>query len=115
MSWSWSHTPEAVFNVMANVRALPDDTLAEIWAEWEAAYNMDSVSDPGFDELAFEDGLARADDIILEGRRDLLVDCIVGCMIDHDVCDNGGFRAWACPFGCDCHTVAFSNEGENDA
>lgn len=36
MAWSWSHTDEAYAAAESNLRAMPVETLREIWAEWLA-------------------------------------------------------------------------------
>lgn len=97
MAWEWSHTPEAYANARRNLGRLDDD-LRVIWAEWEAYDGND------FDDSVYPDALARAEDI----PHDVLADRIWEQMEEQATCDNGGWRAWACPFGC--HTVSFDEE-----
>lgn len=47
--------------------------------------------------------------------KDAIVDDIWERASNLATCDNGGFNAWMCPFGCDCHTVSFSTFSERMA
>lgn len=106
MAWSWSHTAEAYQDAYLNVRDLPRETLVEILAEWHA---RDEGSPDGFNAEAFEDERARlAGDL---PTTDVLADYVWELASDQQTCDNGGFSAWLCPYGCGPHTVAFDREG----
>ena len=94
MAWEWSHTPEAYENALRNFKALPTHELCVIAAEWDAddvdGFNHELYVQKfkEYEERGFVDESALWDKI--SGQR---------------TCDNGGFNAWVCPYGC--HTVPF--------
>lgn len=96
MAWSWSHTQEAYDNARDNLVGLDRDRLNIIYAEWEAL-----VGDDDLDENKYEAALDKA--ITIE--VDILIDIIWVKVVHFATCDNGGFNAWVCPYGC--HTVSF--------
>jgi hypothetical protein len=96
MAGEWSHTREAYENARRNLEALGDSTLGEVYREWKAF------------EKAGNDVTVDAFDVPTPDDRDTLLDYIWQCCEEQATCDNGGFTAWICPFGC--HTVSFSKE-----
>ena len=101
MAWEWSHTNEAYSNAYENLHDSPRNFLAIAFAEWKAKEIEESDDDRepfGADyekELAFAATLA----------SDTLADSIWEKASEQRTCDNGGFNAWVCPYGC--HTVSF--------
>jgi hypothetical protein len=111
MAWGWSHSPEAYANAEANLRSLPPEDLAVIFAEWRAAQSKGGVirDTEDFCLRKYERALTWA------SRQDPehLADWIWDRASDAATCDNGGFHAWVCPSGCHC--VSFDSEGSEDA
>ena len=108
MAWEWSHTTEAYSNALNNLHDLPRETLLEIAAEWRA-WDGDSFA-PDLD-LEHYDRLMKCQ--ALTGLpTDVLADDIWDKASELRTCDNGGFNAHMCPFGCDVHKVAFDRDGE---
>ena len=99
MAWSWSHTSEAYDNAHRNLYTKSRDELEIIFAEWKG-----SGEDAHLDEEAYDQALGYADDLPL----DLLISYIWEQMQQQATCDNGGYDAWACPYGCGPHKVSFS-------
>ena len=93
MAWSWSHTAEAYATARENLEELPRDTLEEICDEW-ALHDADE-GHPADEEVD-----------IPNLPDDVLVDYIWERAEEQALCDNGGWAAWVCPYGC--HTVPFS-------
>lgn len=97
MAWSWSHTPEAY----ANLEELPLETLRVIEAEWYAAKS--NYTTTRFSEWHYVRELNRLT------RGDIpayiLAESIWVSASEQATCDNDGYNAWMCPFGC--HTVSF--------
>ena len=111
MTWEWSHTNEEYNNAYENLSNMERNKLEEIYAEWHA-WNKDTVV-PQIDCDHF--------DRIMEGQKkvpipeDILIDFIWEKASGWDTgrnCDNGGFNAYMCPFGCGCHTVPFDRKEE---
>jgi hypothetical protein len=117
MAWSWSHAPEAYFTVYENLQDLDRDTLCVVFTEWKTALEHEGEFFDGW----YDQSLAeiQANDIL---TNDILANVIWDyCSQDHNVgdqwygrtCDNGGFNAWICPYGC--HTVSFDRaEDKNE-
>ena len=103
MAWEWSHTPEAYENARLNLADLSTKNLRIIFAEWHA-WGGESSSTSDFNKALYKDALKSATQI----AGDILVDSIWERAEEHRTCDNGGFNAWVCPFGC--HTVSFDRE-----
>ena len=95
MAWEWSHTAEAYQDAETNLRALPQDTLAIIFAEWHAEGKN------GFSNYKHDRAKAKA----LKLPADIVADAVWEKAAEQATCTNGGWRAWVCPYGC--HTVAF--------
>lgn len=102
MAWEWSHTAEAYAAAERNLQDMDPDTLRVIWAEWKARTPRD-VAGHGFDTDAYEVALNDAQPL---GRVRLASD-IWEWASEHRTCDNGGFNAHMCPFGCGPHCVDF--------
>ena len=104
MSWEWSHTVEAYQDARDNLEALTMETLKEIYVEWK-------VHDKNNDwELAAE--IDRQAEILTHSD---LFEYVWERMDEQRTCTNGGWYAWACPYGCECHTVAFNVENVEHA
>lgn len=106
MAWEWSHTAEAYEIAQENLFHLDRVTLEVIYAEWQARCG-DNEFDPDFDSEAYEQGLKEAKGIATED----IVDYIWTQAEALYTCDNGGWNAWVCPWGC--HTVPFSRPEED--
>lgn len=109
MAWSWSHTLEAYEYARSQIQDLGRENLEMIYAEWMAAEATDEEgSEPVFNSEKYDTALSRARYL----PDDMLADHIWDRASEAATCDNGGFRAWACPWGC--HTVPFSREQSAD-
>lgn len=125
MAWSWSHTTEAYENAQRNLEDLPKEELDVIYAEWvawkrghaiaraEAEAEGDEYNEyvhEAFDESAYNSALKSAQ---MESRSGMIVKIVWPYVEEFATCDNGGFNAWVCPYGC--HTVPFDrNEPQGD-
>lgn len=101
MAWEWSHTDEGISNALDNLAQQQTDWLAECLAEWQAS----RINDAGQHYLR----LNRWDKNLAYAKRlpdDTLINGIWERASELKTCDNGGFDAWMCPYGC--HTVSFS-------
>lgn len=107
MAWSWSHTREAYINAENNLRNLPKNIIDIIWAEWQAA-SGDISRASQFSENKYNKAIKKAATM----QKVYLADQIWENSSILATCDNGGYNAWVCPFGC--HTVSFDNEVNND-
>lgn len=106
MAWSWSHTHEAYDNARTNLENLSKEKLEVIFAEWRAAQGKGGIVDnvnPQFSQKKYDRALAYAKTLY----HDTLVEFIWEKMSEWATCENGGFDAHSCPFGCGCHTVSF--------
>lgn len=144
MSWSWSHSVEAYQNAKENLSKLSIKTLVVIAAEWIGydstvecpRCSLEEVVDPecklcggdgrvvhysssssNLNEQRYKAELKRLRSEIKAGRiaKDTLVDSIWEKAGKLATCTNGGWGAWMCPFGCDCHMVSFSTFAERMA
>lgn len=112
MAWSWSHTNDAYAAAERNLRRMDRDTLETILAEWTANDPLAADADySGFSNRQYE--LALADIRARVIPTDSLADTIWDAARDHATCDNGGWNAWMCPYGCDSHTVPFDDQEDN--
>ena len=103
MAWEWSHTDDAYINARENLNALSRDDVKIIYSEIKAYQKTEyMVNDAWFKTLKYE--LARAHKF----ATNTLIEFIWDFMGDFRTCDNGGFNAWCCPYGC--HTVSFDKE-----
>jgi len=106
MTWEWSHTQDAYDNAHNNLWGLDRETLQIIWAEWHSSEYPDGGEEREFDVQLYKFALSAVGLIDTE----LLIDFIWQDMERNATCDNGGYNAWCCPFGC--HTVSFDREVE---
>ena len=109
MAWSWSHAQEAYVTAEQNLRQLDKETLEIIYAEWRAAQGKGGVIDPidaDFNERKYHRALKYAQELPAE----TLADFIWEKASEQATCDNGGWNAWLCPYGCGCHTVSFGDD-----
>lgn len=126
MAWSWSHTQEAYDNARVNAFNLSIEELATIYAEWKAYDKSVAEHDPvaAHHSIRVGPGVPKVDPYSIEADTDfdrdyfgsvlrsalkLPPDVVFGEVWeranDQRTCDNGGFNAWLCPYGC--HTVPF--------
>lgn len=98
MAWEWSHSNEGIGNARTNLENTPKEELETIYAEWEAS------SKPN-DSDEWIEAHDRGERIATRLTSDVLVDVIWEHAEEQRTCDNGGFKAWVCPYGC--HTVSF--------
>ena len=103
MSWEWSHTNEAYRDAELNLQDMPIDELRIIWAEW---YARDGSS---LDDDKYYEALELAKDMCAASLTAIIWDNAS----EQRTCDNGGFNAWLCPFGCGPHLVAFDRHSEH--
>ena len=100
MAWAWSHTQDAYQNAFENLNNLPDDEIRVIWSEIQSAQMNDNYH-YDFNPESYERYLTHCQDI----NPEFLAYDIWEFMQEFETCDNGGFNAYCCPFGC--HTVPF--------
>jgi len=106
MAWEWSHTAQAYDNARENLPRLDREDLQIIFAEWRAAQGKGgAIANQGFNTDFNQKKYDRALKYSAGLSHDQLVDFIWDHASDLATCDNGGFNAWVCPFGC--HTVSF--------
>lgn len=112
MAWEWSHTDDAYRDAARQVERLPRRELLVILREW-AHYDREARGrirqrsgakrPAGF---RLPNGLARL-------PRPTLAELVRQRAEEHRTCTNGGWEAYACPYGC--HTVPFeAPEGAED-
>lgn len=105
MAWEWSHTAEAYRNAELNLQDLDPAELRIIWAEWKA-YDPHEFTGSKFNHHKYPQALLDASPL---GPVRLASD-IWRWASEQATCDNGGFNAWVCPFGCGCHKVPFDRD-----
>jgi hypothetical protein len=106
VAWSWSHSEQAYADAETNLRALSKETLEVIYAEWRAAQGKHGVIDtidPAFNERKYARALKHAKTL----EDDTLANFVWARAEELATCDNGGFDAWLCPYGCGPHCVPF--------
>ena len=106
MAWSWSHTQEAYDAAKANCYALDHETLTVIWAEWRAYAHQSGVG--SFDADNYQRALNSGGKL----PTDVLAQEVWEKAEAQATCDNGGWNAWLCPYGCGPHCVPFTKEDE---
>jgi hypothetical protein len=115
MAWEWSHTEEAYRNVERHLECLSQEELITIWAEWCALADAEHY-EGGFNEDVYTKTVEK-----FQRMRDPVNlpqaiynraagEIQVGRRWYGRTCDNGGFNAWVCPYGC--HTVPFDSPDE---
>ncbi len=114
MAWEWSHSAEAYEAVRLNIGDLSRDDLREIYAEWRADVPHDDEREYCYDDYFDEEIYNKTLRETVENKihDESLVGTIYDYAQDQAVCDNGGFEAWVCPYGC--HTVSFDRDSEKD-
>lgn len=115
MAWEWSHTAEAYDAAHENLHDLPHMVLREIWAEWHAQRcalpeHAGKAHKPSGDFCltCYQHELIDS----AQYMRDTLANAIWPWAQEQATCDNGGFNAWVCPYGC--HTVSFSRDDDEE-
>jgi hypothetical protein len=96
MAWEWSHTDEAYADAYENLHQQPLEWLIEAHTEWLAREKNGS-----FSRRLYSAAKARSSKL----AEETLADAIWEHASAQRTCDNGGFNAWMCPFGC--HKVTF--------
>lgn len=107
MTWGWDHCNRSYRNAKANLFDLCHETLAVIYAEIKACHTSSSGENE-LDVPEYSDELLLARDI----PSSSLVDFIWESMDSRRLCDEGGFNAYCCPYGC--HTVSFERRETED-
>lgn len=102
MAWEWSHTAEAYADAYNNLHSSPHDWLAIAFAEWKAKEIEESDDDRDPFGAEYEATLEHCATHSVE----YLADAIWTRAEEQRLCDNGGWNAWVCPYGC--HTVSFT-------
>jgi hypothetical protein len=97
MSWEWSPGNEGGDTAYDNLHAQDREFLTVAYAECMAAYQEGIRTE--LDSAAYDQHLQEAADL----ANYTLADAIWDHAVEIRTCDNGGHRAWVCPFGC--HTV----------
>lgn len=102
MAWEWSHTAEATDGFRAQLHAQPREWLLTVWAEWHAKHEPEDGEE--YDEQRANAARSEAEQWM---SNESLADAIFDLACDLATCTNGGWEAWACPYGCGCHTLPF--------
>ena len=114
MAWEWSHTLDGLENARNNLAKMSMKNLKIIYAEIEAADKDERgfyiTSTSGLDLKLYKEKLKESRDI----AKSDLVDRIWEFMEEFRTCDNGGFNAWCCPYGCNGHMVSFDRKGKHE-
>ena len=111
MAWAWSFTNEGVQNIRDNLFNLDKETLIEIYCEIKASTMTEHFS-YDFNDVKFEYLMKYVTDQV---NHNLALDVIAEAIWtfaseELRTCDNGGFYAWLCPYGC--HTVSLDKENK---
>jgi len=102
MAWEWSHSQEAYDNARENLYNQSLQWLKICLAEIEAEQPINSGE---FDERVYKIYMDSMKDITKDSRESLIESIWDVMSTEIRTCDNGGFNAWCCPYGC--HTVPF--------
>jgi hypothetical protein len=134
MSWTWSVGTEAAHYANRKLHAMAQKHIFVIWAEWktyqkaqeeareearaEAEENdwpepTQGIPSQDFDQEYYKEQLKEAKAIKGRVGKEALADDIWKWASEQRTCDNGGWNAWMCPYGCSPHCVPFSNEKRN--
>jgi len=106
MPWEWTHAQEAYDAARRNLEKKDDEWLAIVLTEWrvDQKFKEEEPKIGDFDvERAWVNCMARDD----------IIDAIWDKMAEQRTCTNGGFEAWACPFGCGVHLISFRYQPES--
>jgi hypothetical protein len=111
MAWEWSHTAEAYEYARQQIESqFSLDDLRVILAE--IAARSTEPGTVGFDVDKYESQYKELVDRTMwqdvDGLREWWLDLVWEFADEQRTCDNGGWNAWVCPFGC--HTVPFGPE-----
>lgn len=104
MAWSWSHSSEAYSYARCELDDFSRPLLLEILTEWrmhEKGRPDQMWADTWPKELAMVTFQNR------ETRTQALRDAVWEKAREQATCDNGGYNAWMCPYGCHPHCVDF--------
>lgn len=113
MAWEWSHTQEAYDSAYDNLSNQSREFLEVTYAEIQAlGKQWHNGTYKGHTEPFYSSVYKRNLSSAKRTPTDLLVDAIWEFACNQATCDNGGYNAWVCPYGC--HTVSFSKEGEDE-
>lgn len=128
MAWEWSTGIEAKQYAENKLHKMSQKNLRIIWAEWktwqkaqkekfeeackEAEENGWPEPTQGFDSHDFDqdyyqEQYEEARLIIKRVGKEPLADDIWKWASELRTCTNGGWEAWMCPYGCQCHMVPF--------
>ena len=105
MAWSWSHTEEAYLWARSELHTLSRDTLIEIAAEWRM-----HEKHPDHDEAwttQWPVSLSIMNRKFAGLTEGSIAEFIWAKAEAQATCDNGGYNAWMCPYGCHPHCVDF--------
>ena len=105
MAWSWSHTAEAYEHARENVMLLSSEDTAVIWAEISCSDWKTNAFNPDFNLRKYKKLLLKAHREIYKGYIERFHNDIWDFAETWRVCDDDGYNAYVCPFGC--HTVSF--------
>jgi hypothetical protein len=110
MAWSWSHSAEAYADAEKNLADESDGWLATALAEFR--FHDDEETVPYLSPISevLLNGYTRQ--ALEQYGKDELVDLVWEKASEQRICDNGGFNAWMCPYGC--HTVPFDRDENED-
>lgn len=108
MAWSWSHTQEAYTNAYNNLFRRFRPWLEVVFAEWEVKSQFSEEEE--WDSDLYYKSLEKAKTL----PEDTLVEYIWEHMEEQAICENGGHRAWGCPYGCNVHMVSFDEEKDDE-
>ena len=112
MAWEWSHTQEAYDNVKDNLSELSKTDLIVIYAEIKSSTMMEHFT-YDLNDIKFRFYVQHITRQVDNHKLalDSIVEFIYEFASDYRTCDNGGFNAYVCPYGC--HIVSFDKK-END-
>ncbi len=111
MAWEWSYTQEGLAIIDERISRMKWPLLREIYAEIivhsDETLNESDPDDYWKAEMKtqkkYEEGKLAGDVVVSE---------IQGFARRQATCENGGHRAWVCPFGCGPHLVSLDPIGE---
>jgi len=103
MAWAWSHTDEGIDAACENLHGQSRKFLLEAYGEWHACHED---GDEEFDSSKYSAAVEEAERLGMV--EESLANYIWERAESLSTCDNGGFEAWVCPYGC--HTVSFGEE-----
>lgn len=110
MAWEWSHTQDAYDGAQDQVEHLPKFTLLVVLREW-AHYDRDKNNTLRTRTGAKRPAGFRLPNNVRKLPQDVLAARVWTRAEDFSTCDNGGYDAHVCPYGC--HTVPFEYVPDN--